>query len=489
MIGGSSVINIALGIIRTKVLALLLGPSGVGLFGLYSSIADMARVIAGMGINSSGVREISESASTGDGERIARTVATLRRVAVLLGCLGAIALLALSGPVSRLTFGDARHAGSVALLSLAVFCGAVSGGQFALIQGMRRVADLARMTILGGLFGTALSIPIVYLLRERGIVPFLVIVAGMSIFTSWWYARKVKVGKVALTWHEVFSEANALLKLGFVFMVTGLMTMGAAYAIRVIVLRRIGAEAAGFYQAAWTLGGFYVGFILQAMGADFYPRLTAAAKDNDECNRLVNEQAEVGMLMAGPGMLATLTFAPLVIHLFYSDRFGPAIELLRWNCLGMLLCVATWPMGFILLARGERKLFFVTELLSHAVYLGLVWIGVLSFGLVGTGIAFFGLYVFHWALIQLIVHRLTGFGWSAANVRIGLIYGPLVAVTVAGAFWLPPLHGTMLGAATTLLAGLHSLRMFCTLVPMDRLPSSVRKLLTFAKLTAAKTNA
>jgi PST family polysaccharide transporter len=146
-------------------------------------------------------------------------------------------------------------------------------------------------------------------------------------------------------------------------------------------------------------------------------------------------------------------------------------------------------MGFILLARGERKLFFVTELLSHAVYLGLVWIGVLSFGLVGTGIAFFGLYVFHWALIQLIVHRLTGFGWSAANVRIGLIYGPLVAVTVAGAFWLPPLHGTMLGAATTLLAGLHSLRMFCTLVPMDRLPSSVRKLLTFAKLTAAKTNA
>ena len=217
MIGGSSVINIALGIIRTKVLALLLGPSGVGLFGLYSSIADMARGIAGMGINSSGVREIAESAGTGDGERIARTVATLRRVAVLLGCLGAIALLAISGPVSRLTFGDARHAGSVALLSLVVFFGSVCGGQLALVQGMRRVADLARMSILGGFYGTVFSIPIVYVLRERGVVPFLVTVAGMSIFTSWWYARKVKVEKVALTWRQVFSEANALLKLGFVF--------------------------------------------------------------------------------------------------------------------------------------------------------------------------------------------------------------------------------------------------------------------------------
>ena len=52
--------------------------------------------------------------------------------------------------------------------------------------------------------------------------------------------------------------------------------MGAAYTIRLIVLRNAGLEAAGLYQAAWVLGGLYVAFILQAMGADFYPRLTEA---------------------------------------------------------------------------------------------------------------------------------------------------------------------------------------------------------------------
>ena len=57
------------------------------------------------------------------------------------------------------------------------------------------------------------------------------------------------------------------------------------------------------------------------MGADFYPRLTAVADDHKECNRLVNEQAEVGLLLAGPGVIATLTFAPLVIWLFYSSAF------------------------------------------------------------------------------------------------------------------------------------------------------------------------
>ena len=57
-----------------------------------------------------------------------------------------------------------------------------------------------------------------------------------------------------------------LLKLGFAFMASGLMMSGATYAVRVLVLREVGFEAAGLYQSAWTLGGLYVGFILDAMG-------------------------------------------------------------------------------------------------------------------------------------------------------------------------------------------------------------------------------
>jgi PST family polysaccharide transporter len=488
LIGGSSVINIALGIVRTKVLALLLGPSGVGLLGLYGSISDLARNIAGMGISNSGVRQIAEAASTEDSQRIARTVTTLRKVALLLGIVGALGLLALSRPVAKLSFGDSQHTGSVAMLSLAVFFGAVAGGQAALVQGMRRIGDLARMSVLGGLLGTAFSIPLVYWLGVRGVVPFLVAVSGMSIIVCWWYARKIKVERVVLSWGEVAGEASALLKLGFVFMSVALMTMGAAYVVRVIVVRQIGVEAAGFYQAAWTLAGLYVGFILQAMGADFFPRLTAVANDNAECNRLVNEQAEIGLLLAGPGILATLTFAPLVITLFYSNKFGPAIGLLRWNCLGMLLRVGTWPMGFMLLAKNERGLCFITELLSNVVYLVLVWLGVSAFGLAGTGIAFFGLYVFYWALMFTVVRRLSGFAWSPANVRMGLVFGPLIAATFVGEYWLPQVASVLLGTAATLLAGLISLRALCTLIALERLPNIVQRVLTLLKLTPAKAN-
>ena len=334
LIGGSSVVNIAIGIVRTKAMAVFLGPAGFGLMGVYGSIADLAQSIAGMGINSSGVRQIAEAVGTGEKEHIARTAVVLRRTSVILGILGAVLLLAFSGPVSTLTFGNDQHTAAVALLSLAVFFRLVSAGQGALIQGMRRISDLAKMGMLGALYGTIISIPMVYFLRYKGVVPALIAIAAMSVITSWWYSRKVEIAPPALTVSQVRQEAASLLKLGFAFMASGFLMMGAAYAVRTMVLRMVGFEAAGFYSAAWTLGGLYVGFILQAMGADFYPRLTAVAKDNAECNRLVNEQALISLLLAGPGVIATLTFASLVITLFYSARFdggrgNPAVDLSR----------------------------------------------------------------------------------------------------------------------------------------------------------------
>jgi PST family polysaccharide transporter len=100
---------------------------------------------------------------------------------------------------------------------------------------------------------------------------------------------------------------------------------------------------------------------------------------------MVNEQTEIGLLLAGPGLLATLTFAPWVIRIFYSGQFEPAVEILRWICLGMMLRVVSWPMGYILLAQGARRAFFWSELAANAAQVGLAWLGVLYFGLKGTG--------------------------------------------------------------------------------------------------------
>jgi len=487
LIGLSTVANLAIGVIRTKAMAIWLGPAGFGLMGLYSSIADLAQSAASMGINGSGVRQIAEAVGAHEPERIARAALVLRRTAVLLGVIGAAFLIIFSRQVSTFTFGSDQHAIDVKLLSATVFFSCLSGGQAALIQGMRRLSDLVKMGVLGAAAGTIISIPLVYLLREDGIVPALIGGAGMTLIASSWYSRKIKIRPPAMSVAQIGREAAALLQLGFAFMASGLMMTGASYAIRVFVLHKLGFEAAGLYQSAWTLGGMYVGVILGSMGTDFYPRLTAAARDNSACNRLVNEQTQVSILLAGPGVTATLILAPIVIALFYSSKFQAAVEVLRWLCLGMALRVISWPMGFIVVAKGAQSLFFWSELAWTSVYVALAWVCVSVFDLKGAGIAFFGSYIFHVLVIYVIVRRLSGFRWSSTNIKVGLIFVSVLSLVFFGFYELTYPVAMTIGICSLTASSIYSIRSLLNLVSLNRMPRSVMRVLERFRLVETAT--
>lgn len=477
LVGGASVFILMIGVVRTKLLALLLGPVGFGLMGAFSSIVDLVVSVAGLGMSRSAVRRIAEVAETGESRRIAITVTVLRRYALLLATLGAVGTLVLAGPIARLSFGDEHHAGAVALLSVAVFCKVVAECQSALMQGLRRIADFAKLGVLGAAAGTAAAVPLVYLMGADGVAACVVCIALATVLMSWRYSRRVRTEAPALSAHALREETSALLHLGIAFMLSGLLMMGAAYVVRVILLRQEGLEAVGLFHAAWTLGGLYVNLVLQAMGADFYPRLVAAAKDPASCNRLVNEQTQISLLLASAGVVATLVLAPFVLTLFYSSGFTAATQTLRWVCLGMALRVVTWPMGYIVVARGEQRLFILIELAWTLVNVALSYVAVRLIGLPGAGIAYFLSYAFHAVLIYAIVRRQSGYRMTALSMRMIVSYSLLIGACFGGFAMLPGAWAWALGVAALLIAcagSLHQLRM---LVPAHALPHAMRWLL------------
>jgi enterobacterial common antigen flippase len=200
------------------------------------------------------------------------------------------------------------------------------------------------------------------------------------------------------------------------------------------------------------------------MGADFYPRLVSVATDNPRCNRLVNEQVQVSLLLTGPGIIATITFAPLVIALFYSNKFVEAVEILRWICLGMALRALTWPMGFIIVAKNRQLIFLGADLAWTVVNMGLTWLCIGSFGVYGAGIAFFGSYVFHGLMIYPIVRVLNGFRLSAANRKTGLLFISSIAVVFCVFYVIPTFWAAVLGAVIAVLSGLYSLHVLLHLL-------------------------
>ncbi|MCX6966247.1 MAG: O-antigen translocase [Verrucomicrobia bacterium] len=455
LIGGTQVLNILISIVRIKILALFLGPVGIGLAGMYQTATAMVGTLTGLGIGPAGVRQIAEAAASGDELRVARTVALLRRTAWISGLLGMAVVLIFAKPLTIATFGNDHYTGGVALVSLTLLFGGISAGQTALLQGLRKLKELAACNLLGSLFGTVASIGLVYVLRDRGVAPFLVAVAGFSILTSWWYARKVVYPSVHLPWRETFQEARPLLGMGASFLALGLLAAGVAYVIRILIIHELGMHAIGLYTAASNISLLYVGVVINAMGADFYPRLTSVSSNHPAVNRLVNQQAEMGVLMALPGVLVTLLLAPWVMRIFYSGEFVSAASLIRWQILGMGLRVACWPVSYILLAKGMGKPMVILETVSSALEIGIIFFFMRLWGLEGCGIGRLLFMALATVCISLVGNKITGFTWSndsknvlstsigfAAAILLVIHFAPLKlglaaggALTVIASFW------------------------------------------------------
>jgi enterobacterial common antigen flippase len=415
IISGGSLISILSGIARMKVMAVVLGPSGVGLIGLYTSIMNTASTIAGMGIARSGIRLVAQADATQTSEAIAASRRALKWTILVFGVLGTLSVILFRDRISMAIFGDREHATSILVLSGGVLATVLSGYPMTLLQGLRRIRDISLANILGSVVGTGLAVTIIYFLHAEGVAVVVTVGALSAYMVCTWLSRKLSWGQGTAVPELVWSKAREMVRLGVVFMLVALMTVATQLLVRAIINQKLGLEAAGYFQAAWGISMLYADFILQAMIVDYYPRLAAAANDSRETNALINEQTEVGLLLAAPLVLGMLTATPLLIMLFYASSFEASVVLLRWQLLGTLFKIAVWPIGIIISARGLGKLLLLTESSWNLLYLGCILIGIDRFGLDIAGIGFFASYGVYLVLIYAIARKISGFAWSRKN--------------------------------------------------------------------------
>lgn len=457
IIGGASVVNVLVGLVRIKVLALLLGPVGVGLVGLLQSLMTTASTIAALGIGTVGTRQIAEAV----GAREERAIASARRAlfwgTLMLALLGSLIFWLLRDEIAKMVLDGVGLSANLGWLALGVALTVASGSQSALLNGLRRVGDIARVSVGSALLATTFGICAVILWGDEGIFAFVLAgpLAGFAL-GHLFVARLPRVNAPRTPLSQLAGQWRTLARLGAAFMLAGLAGTLGQLAVRTLVQSELGLDGLGYFQAAWMISMTYIGFVLAAMGTDFYPRLTAVIRDHTAANCLVNEQIEVALLLAGPVFLAMLGVTPWVIELLYSSNFAESVAVLRWQILGDVLKVVSWPLGFIILAAGDGRVFMWTESFGMAIFVGLTWIGLPIFGLQSTGIAFLGMYVVYLPIVYWLARRRTGFSWESRVLK-HLVELALAAITVCLAALWSEWAAAGLGLVAAISFGIHGI--------------------------------
>lgn len=430
LIGGSKIISIIFRIIKNKIIAMLLGPNGLGLISALQSTHQLVEKFSALGLNKSAVRDVAKAyGETTNTKKISITIITLRRAVFFTGLLGMIVMIFLASALSEFTFGSSEYILEIRILAIVVFFNLIRGGQEALLQGMRKIKVLAKMTVWSSLMGTIFSIPILYLFELDGVTVFLIALSLGQLIVSYYYAKKVNIKVYDLNLTDFIHRTKSMLKLGFAFMGSGLVVMLGSYLIRVIIIRFINLDAAGIYQAAFAISTMYIGVILDAMGKDFYPRLTSVAEDSKKEISIINDQIEIGMYLAAPGLLFTMALAPYAIKILYTAEFLSAYSVLQWMILGVYLRTISWPLGYLFISRGKGIIFFLTELISSVIHVFLVVFLIDKLDITGTGIAFFLTYLFNIIFMFVLAKKENEFRWSTTVSKAILVFTNIFGIS------------------------------------------------------------
>lgn len=487
LIGGSEGASLLIGMVRIKFVAMLIGPVGLGLLATYQSIIGLVGTLAGLGIQLSGVRDVAESFGQGDMEKFGRTTLSLRRICWLTGSLGALLVVLFSHYFSVITFNSDAYTLPIALLGFIILFGNIQEGQVALIQGTRRIGDLARLKVIGSAVGSVISVLFYFFLGLKGIVPALISLSFFNLMTSWWFSRKIVVPRVKMNWAESIQEAGGMIRLGIAFMWSGLLFASVAYVTRILIIRELDMVAVGIFSAAFTLSGAMVNFILVAMGADYYPSLTAVSQDKVKMCKLVNEQTEIGLLLAAPCLIYSIIFVHYIIKIFYSSDFSQAENLFPWFVLGCLGQVISWPMGFILRALGAARIFVITETTKNVIHIILIWSLLLLFGIEGVSIAFFLLYCFYTVIVLVLSRCLIGFFWSPGVVRLLIFILPAIGLVFLSNKLMPIIPAAVISNVVAFFTSVYCLRqLVIRLGPAHKISQTMRNILFFSNSHSKK---
>lgn len=404
LFSGVQVAGVLISIAKSKFAAIFIGPAGVGIVGLLNSTLNVISGITRFGLDISAVKEIAFFKNK-DPQKVSRIILTVRRLTWLTGLLASIVTITLSSWLSRLVFGNTDYTISFILISVAVLFNQLTTGNLAILQGVRRLKELAKATVWASFVSLLIIIPLYYYFGLKGIVPVIILSSLATFLFSWYFSKKIRSKKVNTSFKHSIKEGKEMMRLGFLLSLGGFATIITTYAIQVFITNKSGVDEVGFYNAAFIIVNAYVGVVFSAMSKDYFPRLSAIANKTEELIQTVNQQAYVAVLLLLPIIIVFVAFAPFFIELLFSKEFLPILEITTFAILATVFKAVSWCLGYIIVAKGDSKLFIKTEVFFNLLLFVMSIGGYLYDGLRGVGISYLLYYIIYLVGVKIITSR------------------------------------------------------------------------------------
>lgn len=409
--GGVQGIVSVITLLKVAIVSHLLGPIGVGITEVYNRAIDLGKKVTDLGISYSAVQAISEQRGE-EANSMRYAIKVVRTWSLWLALFGTLLFFLAAPLLSHWSFdGDPAYTPMFRLLSLTVGCSVLMGGELAALKGARILGRVAWYQLLSAVVMLAVSVPCYYVLGLKGIVPSLLLTAMGLLAVACWHSFKVFPYQVALFSHKVITDGLYIIRQGINYTLAGFLNSGAFYLISVYIFNRGSEGEAGCYSYGSLLISYLSMLVFAALDNEFFPRLSAANKNRQRSNHIVNSQVEILMVLITPLIVGFAVCLPLLMKLL-DAKFMPLVMMTQLGVVGLFFKTMMHPPACLSLSKGESLTFLLQEVLSYVFMAVAMIAGFKYYGLVGLGVGMLLTNLFDWLTVWLIAKLRYQFAYS-----------------------------------------------------------------------------
>lgn len=458
--GGAQGVSMFLNLLRNKAASILLGANGLGLIALYNRTIQMFSECTNLSLSFSAVRRLSFAFENEDRESVEHCVKIIRSIAFLTGVVGTLLFLLCSPFIAKWIFGSyTYYLSRFIMLSPVLFFMAVSGGEVAVLRGIRQLNKLALYSLITALAGLLLSVPLYYIRGLGGIFPAIFMIAFTQMAVVLHFSIRHFRYRIAPFSLSLIYEGIDMVKMGAGYIYASILTSCSVWLICKALSEIGNGTVTGLFSAGFVLVTMLPSILFAALDSDYYPRLSGVFRNREKRNAMVNEQMEIHVLVQAPLILGVIVALPQLLPMLYSEEFMPAVKMTQMAMFGLLLHTLTYPMSFLPLSKGDSFTFLVQESIYNVSMVVLVVTGYFHYGIRGVGVALFLTRIIDFAVVLSIAYKKYSFRLSWRVAKYFLVNVLLFAIVLFTILEMRGMKAFVVAAGCVGCSGLVSLYM------------------------------
>ena len=367
-----------------KYVALFHGPAGVALLGQYSGLSGILMNLSSGAIDNGIVRYVAEGRRDGT-ERLARVLSASAQIVIVLSLVTFGGAVVFAEKIALSVFYSNDYSGLVMLMGLMAFGHGALTWISNVLNGLGRLDSLALVNMISA-FGIAV---VVIIAIFRGGVGQYWLMAGVTCSTlpalayAFWRFRRER--RELPPWRLrrwPLADYTQFARYSVMSGAAALITPLCAIAVRDLLVRDSGLEAAGIYEGVNRLSTAYLSLITSTLAMYYLPRLSSAAE--------VDQRKEMRsmLVMVAPGLVVITGMVWFVrdplLTLIYSKDFTVGGRLMVFQLAGDCFKMLSWVLAYQMIARGMVGTFVVAELAGNVLRLSAAWLLVPRWGVEGA---------------------------------------------------------------------------------------------------------